>query len=42
MSIPTLKNLNIVQTVVDWLDERVPLKAAVEFAGHKEVPVHKH
>jgi quinol-cytochrome oxidoreductase complex cytochrome b subunit len=25
----------------NWLDERLPLRSVMEFAGHKTVPVHR-
>jgi cytochrome b6 len=42
VAILNLKKLNLVGGVVNWLDERVPLTAAIKFAGKKEVPVHRH
>lgn len=32
----------ITSKVYDWLDERLGLSPAIEFASHKEVPVHKY
>ncbi|HSM12624.1 MAG TPA: hypothetical protein VLA66_01020 [Thermoanaerobaculia bacterium] len=30
------------EKIANWLEERVPLRAAKEFAEHKTVPVHRH
>ncbi len=41
MAFETFKKMNLLKFGYDWLDERVPLTAAIKFATKKEVPVHK-
>jgi quinol-cytochrome oxidoreductase complex cytochrome b subunit len=42
VALTALKNLNLQDAALNWLDERFAVRAIAEFAGHKEVPVHKH